>query len=97
MNRSIKVQDLFQMFLEYPPRPDPYPAPLQIDFKTKKPLDPETKKPTDPANLLPKKKKGKKDAKYLIPEWANELKDLNDRIKEEEELLSRREELGLTP
>ena len=59
MNRSIKVQDLYQMFLDYPLRPDPYPDPLVIDFKTKKPLDPETKKPTDPANLLPKKKKKK--------------------------------------
>lgn len=81
MNRSIKVQDLFQMFLEYPPRPDPYPDPLVIDFKTKKPIDPETKKPTDPANLLPKKKKGKKEPKYMIPEWATQLKDLNDKIK----------------
>jgi hypothetical protein len=45
-----------------------------IDFKTKKPLDPETKKPTDPANLLPKKKKGKKGPVFQIPEWANELK-----------------------
>ena len=77
MNRSIKVQDLFQMFLDYPQRPDPYPDPLVIDFKTKKPLDPETKKPTDPANLLPKKKKGKKEPKFTIPEWATELKDMN--------------------
>jgi len=82
MNRSIRVQDILQMFTEYPQRPDPYPAPLIIDFKTKKPLDPETKKPTDPANLLPKKKK-KKEPKFLIPEWATDLKDLNDIIKEE--------------
>jgi len=40
MNRSIKVQDLYQLFIEYPPRPDPYPDPLVIDFKTKKPIDP---------------------------------------------------------
>lgn len=65
------------MFLEYPQRPDPYPDPLVIDFKTKKPLDPETKKPTDPANLLPKKKKGKKEPKFTVPEWATELKDMN--------------------
>ena len=84
------------MFQAYPVRPDPYPDPLVIDFKTKKPLDPETKKPTDPANLLPKKKK-KKDPKFVIPEWATELKDLNDIIKEEEELLSVRDELGLKP
>lgn len=48
------------MFKEYPERGDPYPPPLKIDFKTKKPIDPETGKPTDPVNLLPKKKKGKK-------------------------------------
>jgi len=81
MNRSITVQDILQLFLEYPLRPDPYPAPLAIDFKTKKPLDPETKKPTDPANLLPKKKKGKKEPKFIIPEWAIELKILNEKIK----------------
>lgn len=52
-----------------------------IDFKTKKPLDPATKKPTDPVNLLPKKKP-KNAPKYVIPEWANELKVLNDKIKE---------------
>lgn len=40
MNKSILAQDIYQMFVEYPQRPDPYPAPLQIDFKTKKPLDP---------------------------------------------------------
>ena len=95
MNRSIKVQDLYQMFLDYPQRPDPYPEPLVIDFKTKKPLDPETKKPTAPANLLPKKKK-KKDPKFVVPEWAADLKEMNDRIKEEEELLGLREELNLT-
>lgn len=95
MNRSIKVQDIYDLFINYPVRPDPYPDPLVIDFKTKKPLDPETKKPTDPVNLLPKKKK-KKDPKFVIPEWATELKDLNDMIKEEEELLSLREELGLS-
>ena len=94
MNRSIRAQDILLLFEEYPVRPDPYPDPLVIDFKTKKPLDPETKKPTDPANLLPKKKK-KKDPKFVIPEWATELKDLNDTIKQEEELLSIREELGL--
>lgn len=60
MGRSILAQDLFQMFIEYPLRPDPYPAPLIIDPKTKRPLDPVTKKPTDPMGLLPKKKKGKK-------------------------------------
>lgn len=81
MNRSIRVQDILQLFQEYPQRPDPYPAPLVIDFKTKKPLDPETKKPTDPANLLPKKKKGKKEPKFIVPEWAADLKDLNERIK----------------
>ena len=80
MNRSIRAQDIFELFTTYPLRPDPYPDPLVIDFKTKKPLDPETKKPTDPANLLPKKKK-KKDPKFVIPEWATELKDLNDTIK----------------
>lgn len=60
MKRSILAQDLYQQFIDYPLRPDPYPDPLVIDFKTKKPIDPETKKPTDPANLLPKKKKGNK-------------------------------------
>ena len=82
MTRSIRVQDLCQLFSEYPERPDPYPDPLVIDFKTKKPLDPATKKPTDPASLLPKKK-GKKDPKFIVPEWATELKDMNDKIKEE--------------
>ena len=84
------------MFVDYPQRPDPYPEPLVIDFKTKKPLDPETKKPTDAVNLLPKKKK-KKDPKFIEPQWAKDLKEMNDRIKEEEELLGLREELNLTP
>ncbi len=71
MKRSILAQDLYQMFVDYPLRPDPYPDPLVIDFKTKKPLDPETKKPTDPVNLLPKKKKGnKKTPNFEIPPWA---------------------------
>lgn len=71
MNKSIAAQDIHTLFSEYPPRPDPYPDPLVIDFKTKKPLDPETKKPTDPVNLLPnKKKKGKKVPAFVIPEWA---------------------------
>lgn len=70
MNKSIIAQDVYQMFCDYPVRPDPYPDPLVIDFKTKKPLDPETKKPTDPANLLPKKKKGKKPPPFVIPDWA---------------------------
>ena len=60
MSKSILAQDLCQMFKEYPLRADPYPPPMKIDFKSKKPIDPETGKPTDPANLLPKKKKGKK-------------------------------------
>lgn len=82
MKRSILAQDLCQQFIDYPLRPDPYPAPLVIDFKTKKPIDPETKKPTDPANLLPKKKPGKKKAPaFEIPPWAENLPDMNDRIK----------------
>jgi hypothetical protein len=60
MSRSILAQDLYKMFIDYPQRPDPYPPPLIIDQKTKRPLDPVTKKPTDPMGLLPKKKKGKK-------------------------------------
>lgn len=40
MKRSILAQDLYQQFVDYPIRPDPYPEPLVIDFKTKKPLDP---------------------------------------------------------
>jgi hypothetical protein len=40
MRRSILAQDLYQNFIDYPLRPDPYPDPLVIDFKTKKPLDP---------------------------------------------------------
>jgi hypothetical protein len=71
MKRSILAQDLCQQFIDYPLRPDPYPDPLVIDFKTKKPIDPETKKPTDPANLLPKKKTGKKKTPpFEIPPWA---------------------------
>lgn len=81
MGRAITAQDIYKMFSEYPPRPDPYPDPLMIDPKSKKPLDPATKKPTDPVNLLPKKK-GKKEPKYVIPEWATELKSLNEKIKE---------------
>ena len=83
MNKSITAQDIYQIFCEYPQRPDPYPDPLVIDFKTKKPLDPETKKPTDPVNLLPKKKKGKKQPQFVIPEWATELQDMNNKIAEE--------------
>lgn len=72
MNKSILAQDIHQMFTDYPVRPDPYPDPLQIDFKTKKPIDPATKKPTDATNLLPKKKKGnKKTPAFVIPDWAN--------------------------
>ncbi len=67
MKKSILAQDLFQMFCDYPVRPEVYPEPLVIDFKTKRPIDPSTKKPTDPANLLPKKKKGKKANKFEIP------------------------------
>lgn len=40
MKRSILAQDLCQQFIDYPLRPDPYPDPLVIDFKTKKPIDP---------------------------------------------------------
>lgn len=67
MNKSILAQDNQTLFAQYPQRPDPYPDPLVIDFKTKKPLDPATKKPTDPATLLPKKKKGKKAPQFVIP------------------------------
>ena len=69
---------------------------MKIDFKTKRPIDPETNKPTDPANLLPKKKKGKKGPQFVIPEWANDLGEMNVRIKEEEELIAMKEELGLS-
>lgn len=97
MNKSIAAQDIHIMFEQYPIRPDPYPDPLVIDFKTKKPLDPETKKPTDPVNLLPKKnKKGKKAPQFVIPEWAADLKEMNEKIGEQEELLSMKEELGLS-
>lgn len=48
MNKSITAQDLYQLFAAYPNRPDPYPDPLKIDFKTKRPIDPATKKPTNP-------------------------------------------------
>ena len=89
MGKAILVQDIYKLFGEYPPRPDPYPDPMVIDFKSKKPLDPATKKPTDPVNLLPKNK-GKKAPKYMIPEWATELKALNDKIKELEELVKLR-------
>jgi hypothetical protein len=27
------------------------------------------------------KKKGKKDIKFLVPEWATELKEFNEKIK----------------
>ncbi len=84
MNKSILAQDIHQMFCDYPVRPDPYPDPLVIDFKTKKPLDPATKKPTDPANLLPKKKKvTKKTPGFVIPDWATELKQMNEKIVEQ--------------
>lgn len=89
MNRSILAQDINQLFIDYPIRPDPYPDPLVIDFKTKKPLDPATKKPTDAANLLPKKKKpGKKAPAFVIPDWATELKSMNEKIAEQESLLA---------
>ena len=77
MARAILAQDLYQMFIEYPQRPDPYPDPLMIDPKSKKPLDPATKKPTDPMNLMPKKKKGKNNPKFNIPDWAADLKAMN--------------------
>lgn len=91
MNKSILAQDNLEMFCDYPVRPDPYPDPLVIDFKTKKPLDPATKKPTDPATLLPKKKKGKKAVQFPIPEWAADLKDMNEKITEQEELIGMKE------
>lgn len=91
MNKSIAAQDIHQIFCQYPIRPDPYPDPLKIDFKTKKPLDPATKKPTDPANLLPKKKKGKKGPTFTIPDWATQLKAMNQKIAEQEGLLAMKE------
>lgn len=97
MNKSIAAQDNHKLFAEYPIRPDPYPQPLKIDFKTKRPIDPATKKPTDPANLLPKKKKvTKKNPGYVIPVWATELKVLNDKIIEQEGLLLIKDQLGLS-
>ena len=82
MNRSILAQDIHQLFCDYP-------DPLKIDFKTKKPIDPATKKPTDAANLLPKKKKGnKKTPAFVIPDWATELKEMNEKIAEQEGLLA---------
>ena len=32
----------------------------------------------------------------MIPEWANDLGEMNARIKEEEELIAMKEELGLS-
>ncbi len=97
MNSSILAQDLHQIFTDYPVRPDPYPDPLAIDFKTKKPIDPATKKPTDAANLLPKKKKAnKKTPAFVIPDWATELKQMNEKIVQQEGLLTRKVELGLS-
>jgi len=84
MNKSISAQDIHELFSGYPVRPDPYPDPLKIDFKTKRPIDPATKKPTDPANLLPKKKKvTKKNPGFVIPEWAADLKQMNEKIAEQ--------------
>lgn len=93
MARSIKTKDIFKKFTDYPIRAE-YIEPLYIDFKTKKPFDPLTKKLADLKKfLVPPKKKKKKEPKFIIPDWATNLKDMNTTIQEVEELLKSQEEL----
>ncbi|KAL4463684.1 hypothetical protein ABPG72_009034 [Tetrahymena utriculariae] len=95
MARSIRVKDIYKKFTDYPVRAE-YIEPLYIDFKTKKPFDPITKKPADlKVYAAPPKKKKKKEPKFIIPDWATVLKDMNSTIQEVEELLKSQEELQL--
>jgi len=81
--------------MDYPIRAE-YIEPLYIDFKTKKPFDPITKKPADlKVFLIPPKKKKKKEPKFIIPDWATDLKAMNTTIQTVEELLKSYEELQL--
>lgn len=86
MSRSIQAKKIVKLFQEYPFRE--YPEPFKIDPKTKKFIDPFTNKIiTDPAKLaaiqlqLQPKKKKKKEPKFVIPEWANDLKVLEENVK----------------
>jgi len=74
MARSIKTIDILKLFKEYPIHQENY-DPVILDPKTKKPIDPITRKPVDIKLLLApkKKKKGKKDNKMAIPDWATEI------------------------
>jgi hypothetical protein len=93
MARSIRAKDIFKQFTDYPIRLE-YIEPIYIDFKTKKPFDPITKKPADlKVFLIPPKKKKKKEPKFMIPDWANDLKAMGTTIASLEELLKSQEEL----
>jgi len=89
MRKNIEANTIITNFCNYPRR-EWYLPPFILDPKTKKALDPVTRKPMDPALLKPppiKKKKGKKAAKFVIPDWALDTADLGKTIKRLEELL----------
>lgn len=58
-------------------------------------MDPILKKPVDiKALLAPKKKKGKKkEPKFVIPDWASNYPEMNEKIKLLEDLLKSSKEL----
>ena len=91
MAKNIQFKKILKMFTEYPQRD--YPDPMKIDPRTKKPIDPVTQKvqelplhyikPIEPLQyaLNNLKKKKKNDPKFTMPEWANEIKSLDDNVK----------------
>ncbi|CAD8212296.1 unnamed protein product [Paramecium pentaurelia] len=95
MAKAIQAKKILKMFNEYPARE--IPDPIKWDPKTKKPIDPITGKPIDPLKLAlqNQKKKKKKEPKFVIPEWANDVKSLDENIKGLEGLLKEAEVLNL--
>jgi len=98
MAKSIEAQLICKLFMEYPPRAE-YREPCILDPKTKRPIDPVTRKPVDLKLLLAPKakvsKKKKKEAKYMEPEWSNDLSELDRKIQTIEAILQQAEELKL--
>ena len=95
MSKNIDARNILKNFSEYPRR-EFYPPPYYLDLKTKKYMDGMTRKPIDP-NLLqpPPQKRGKKAAKWVLPEWATETVNLGKQIKLIEEYLANGKDLEL--
>ena len=70
MNGNIRAREILQMLLDYPERD--YPEPEVLDPKKKK----QVKKEDDKK----KKKKKRKEPPFPIPDWANELLQLEQHV-----------------